>query len=157
MFFFFSSRRRHTRCALVTGVQTCALPISCNAALQFGLFDQIAILMRQHVALHLSDRIDGHVDDDEQAGAAELKRQTGPGDEIFGYDADQRQIGSPDHRDAREHEIKIGGGVLARTNTGNEPVLALEIVGGFLWIEDDRDIEEAKEEDRKSKRLNSSH
>src|SRR3546814_7656130 len=25
---FFSSRRRHTRCALVTGVQTCALPIS---------------------------------------------------------------------------------------------------------------------------------
>src|SRR3546814_3707571 len=24
---FFSSRRRHTRCALVTGVQTCALPI----------------------------------------------------------------------------------------------------------------------------------
>src|SRR3546814_4529069 len=28
MVFFFSSRRRHTRCALVTGVQTCALPIS---------------------------------------------------------------------------------------------------------------------------------
>src|SRR3546814_7993850 len=29
---FFSSRRRHTRCALVTGVQTCALPIYLNAA-----------------------------------------------------------------------------------------------------------------------------
>src|SRR3546814_15475253 len=29
--FFFSSRRRHTRCALVTGVQTCALPI-CRGA-----------------------------------------------------------------------------------------------------------------------------
>src|SRR3546814_17375174 len=28
LFFYFSSRRRHTRCALVTGVQTCALPIS---------------------------------------------------------------------------------------------------------------------------------
>src|SRR3546814_976599 len=27
MYFFVSSRRRHTRCALVTGVQTCALPI----------------------------------------------------------------------------------------------------------------------------------
>src|SRR3546814_13306057 len=27
-FFFLSSRRRHTRCALVTGVQTCSLPIS---------------------------------------------------------------------------------------------------------------------------------
>src|SRR3546814_7263358 len=29
--FFFSSRRRHTRCALVTGVQTCALPICRNS------------------------------------------------------------------------------------------------------------------------------
>src|SRR3546814_1013548 len=27
MFLFFASRRRHTRCALVTGLQTCALPI----------------------------------------------------------------------------------------------------------------------------------
>src|SRR3546814_1056215 len=31
-YFFFSSRRRHTRCALVTGVQTCALPISLDPA-----------------------------------------------------------------------------------------------------------------------------
>src|SRR3546814_3231488 len=31
--FFFSSRRRHTICALVTGVQTCALPISVLAVL----------------------------------------------------------------------------------------------------------------------------
>src|SRR3546814_15459056 len=30
--FFFSSRRRHTRCALVTGVQTCALPICLGTA-----------------------------------------------------------------------------------------------------------------------------
>src|SRR3546814_12931221 len=35
--FCFSSRRRHTRCALVTGVQTCALPITAVAALQSGL------------------------------------------------------------------------------------------------------------------------
>src|SRR3546814_6623520 len=34
MLFFFSSRRRHTRCALVTGVQTCALPISRSLARQ---------------------------------------------------------------------------------------------------------------------------
>src|SRR3546814_18221799 len=33
--FYFSSRRRHTRCALVTGVQTCALPIFA-ALLQLG-------------------------------------------------------------------------------------------------------------------------
>src|SRR3546814_17609584 len=34
--FFFSSRRRHTRCALVTGVQTCALPICLVPALGPG-------------------------------------------------------------------------------------------------------------------------
>src|SRR3546814_7490077 len=33
--FFFSSRRRHTRCALVTGVQTCALPICCGCLICF--------------------------------------------------------------------------------------------------------------------------
>src|SRR3546814_18723828 len=33
--FFFSSRRRHTRCALVTGVQTCALPIFVEQYLAF--------------------------------------------------------------------------------------------------------------------------
>src|SRR3546814_4960770 len=36
--FFFSSRRRHTRCALVTGVQTCALPISYWLGSQRGLW-----------------------------------------------------------------------------------------------------------------------
>src|SRR3546814_7772064 len=35
--FFFSSRRRHTRCALVTGVQTCALPIFGRAYVAFAL------------------------------------------------------------------------------------------------------------------------
>src|SRR3546814_3895079 len=34
IYFFFSSRRRHTRCALVTEVQTCALPISYIAPYQ---------------------------------------------------------------------------------------------------------------------------
>src|SRR3546814_20627672 len=33
--FVFSSRRRHTRCALVTGVQTCALPICQNLSHPF--------------------------------------------------------------------------------------------------------------------------
>src|SRR3546814_5326974 len=32
IYLFFSSIRRHTRCALVTGVQTCALPICWGAS-----------------------------------------------------------------------------------------------------------------------------
>src|SRR3546814_1246130 len=37
--FFFSSRRRHTRCALVTGVQTCALPIFSYGQERFYFLD----------------------------------------------------------------------------------------------------------------------
>src|SRR3546814_1107964 len=43
--FFFSSRRRHTRCALVTGVQTCALPIySCLPELEVDHPDAVALV-----------------------------------------------------------------------------------------------------------------
>src|SRR3546814_5033877 len=39
--FFFSSRRGHTMCALGTGVQTCALPISCASdSTKFGAWDR---------------------------------------------------------------------------------------------------------------------
>src|SRR3546814_18964489 len=44
--FFFSSRRRHTRCALVTGVQTCALPISPDAIVK-KLYDAAVYAMNQ--------------------------------------------------------------------------------------------------------------
>src|SRR3546814_17827140 len=47
--FFFSSRRRHTRCALVTGVQTCALPI-------FGVVPDRGTHRRQECALRLLGR-----------------------------------------------------------------------------------------------------
>src|SRR3546814_12496206 len=45
MLFFFSSRRRHTRCALVTGVQTCALPIlkAADKLLQSGAAEAVII------------------------------------------------------------------------------------------------------------------
>src|SRR3546814_2138296 len=46
VFFFFSSRRRHTRCALVTGVQTCALPISASATLPCQRFLHEVALVR---------------------------------------------------------------------------------------------------------------
>src|SRR3546814_5113642 len=44
MLFFFSSRRRHTRCALVTGVQTCALPIYVAFAPRMGPWRDRSIL-----------------------------------------------------------------------------------------------------------------
>src|SRR3546814_7761850 len=51
--FFFSSRRRHTSCALVTGVQTCALPISHLPAI--GNHGGTQAVLFQVVAYQLSD------------------------------------------------------------------------------------------------------
>src|SRR3546814_9025770 len=48
--FFFSSRRRHTRCALVTGVQTCALPI-CECII--GAVSSLRFPMRKLLILAL--------------------------------------------------------------------------------------------------------
>src|SRR3546814_2989298 len=113
-----------------------------NAALQFGLLDEVAILMREHVALDLADRVDRDVDDDQQAGAAKLERKARLRDEIFGDQTDRRQIGRTEYGTARQHEKEIGGGVLDRAAAGNGAVLLFEIVGGFFGIEDDRDVEE---------------
>src|SRR3546814_16474459 len=56
MLCFFSSRRRHTRCALVTGVQTCALPI-CGAYLLGETLSDGSHLIREFV---FYDDIDPH-------------------------------------------------------------------------------------------------
>src|SRR3546814_9566868 len=52
LFIFFSSRRRHTRCALVTGVQTCALPIS--ERMQANLDKMGGLVHSQRVLLALT-------------------------------------------------------------------------------------------------------
>src|SRR3546814_2353297 len=66
--FFFSSRRRHTRCALVTGVQTCALPIltpEAVAELEHAHIDPMSHWALEHVSgggepdrMYLADPLD---------------------------------------------------------------------------------------------------
>src|SRR3546814_15149427 len=89
LFFFFSSRRRHTRCALVTGVQTCALPISgyrlLLATASFHLYvDAIArrLGMDDVLATRLDepdggDHIHARLSGDNCYGEAKLARITG--------------------------------------------------------------------------------
>src|SRR3546814_5242714 len=62
LLFFFSSRRRHTRCALVTGVQTCALPICDDGA-----------AIRAHLARALSSVAAHAGQHDGKRGAAEMR------------------------------------------------------------------------------------
>src|SRR3546814_1242447 len=62
--FFFSSRRRHTRCALVTGVQTCALPICCTRGTA-----RITELLRPGRQCKIEEAVD-----EVRAGKADIKR-----------------------------------------------------------------------------------
>src|SRR3546814_9377926 len=64
LFFFFSSRRRHTRCALVTGVQTCALPIFID---EYG--GVAGLLTIEDVLEQIVGEIDDEHDDAEDPGA----------------------------------------------------------------------------------------
>src|SRR3546814_8292256 len=71
--FFFSSRRRHTRCALVTGVQTWALPI-------FWRFHPTLICSRVEVM---------------KTSAAEILREYGPfpgAEQVHGVTFDGRHV-----------------------------------------------------------------
>src|SRR3546814_9199145 len=55
---FFSSRRRHTRCALVTGVQTCALPICVTHGFdgdEPGRIELVARVQDDEVVIHYGD------------------------------------------------------------------------------------------------------
>src|SRR3546814_6903981 len=75
--FVFSSRRRHTRCALVTGVQTCALPI-CLLELGCEIFDDLGVEVlaaEESVAvgrLHLEHAVPDLQDRDVERAAAKV-------------------------------------------------------------------------------------
>src|SRR3546814_19019655 len=75
MLFFFSSRRRHTRCALVTGVQTCALPI-CSPAAQIVLRPSVQRAPPHHPWLPHGPRHDAHAL--EQLGRASCRERVCP-------------------------------------------------------------------------------
>src|SRR3546814_1568600 len=88
--FFFSSRRRHTRCALVTGVQTCALPISADELLP--------------AALELAQQIAEH----EPGGVVEMKRLIAEGFRTSLADALCMENAA-----ARAANVDVGAGAVA--------------------------------------------
>src|SRR5687768_5838111 len=128
-----------------------ALPSSRGSALAAGLqlrlLDEVAILMGDQVALNLRDRVHRHVDDDEQAGAAEIEGHARLAEQNLRNKADQDEIGRAHHRHARDQMVEIGLGRLAWTDARDEAAVALQILRGLLAVELNSGVEEAEESD----------
>src|SRR3546814_5269522 len=104
---FFSSRRRHTRCALVTGVQTCALPI-------WGLAVGRRLDRGLEAVFSVGDAIDGDdlgpVDDVGAEGGA--VPQYAAGDAVL-VDAEAERVGEVIALRRRHARLVIGVGRVA--------------------------------------------
>src|SRR3546814_9440801 len=109
---FVSSRRRHTRCALVTGVQTCALPISTDAWIQTAqptvvicTFEKADALLRYLGVLFLS-RVRTVIIDEAHMVEQDEARLTGLGDgtsRAFRLE----QLGTRLMRAREDHDFRI--------------------------------------------------
>src|SRR3546814_9486455 len=100
---FFTSRRRHTRCALVTGVQTCALPIFLSGPAAWSDPNLLVTKLPSRsgrggnmtikfATLLLAGTILGIIPDSAHAEAASTPEQASAGTAVLGA-ADAGQIG----------------------------------------------------------------
>src|SRR3546814_10198441 len=98
-----SSRRRHTRCALVTGVQTCALPISV-------LTDALSsVIIQQAILPHFRE---GRMAEGILAGADALIAQLQlPDEEAQARNAEATRLLA--ERDRRSEERRVGKGCVS--------------------------------------------
>src|SRR3546814_976268 len=127
LFVFFSSRRRHTRCALVTGVQTCALPIS----RQLGAGQRPAS-KGVVAAAGIEQQLEAV--DEERAGRAAV-------------DVVQPVLRREALVQVGKRQVRLRGGL-----SGGYPAAADRVAGGVA-----KRLQLRTVEDRKSTRLNSRH
>src|SRR3546814_15563769 len=121
MLFFFSSRRRHTRCALVTGVQTCALPICIMAqrlVRRLCMHCRVPVVPTRSMLEEMGIPADGRHSDlqlYEPAGCAQC-RNTGYSGRTSR--SEERRVGkegvskcrsrwSPNHKTKKDHNIEV--------------------------------------------------
>src|SRR5579863_854551 len=63
------------------------------------------------------------------------------------YQAQDRQVSRAHHRDLGQDGVHVFGGVAPGPNARDEPAVLAHVVGCFVWVEYDRHVEEAEEED----------
>src|SRR3546814_9634518 len=89
---FFSSSRRQTRCALVTGVQTCALPISGDMVPEFS-DAAFAMEVGSHSKAPVKTQFGWHVIKVEGSAMTEPPAKEAVEPQLRGESAEERSVG----------------------------------------------------------------
>ena len=97
------------------------------------------------MALHLPDRVHRHIDDNQQRGAAEIKRHIIGIDKHFRQQTNSRQIQRANKGQTGQHMVDILSRARAGTDTRNKAAITLQIIRRVIRVEDNRGIEEAEE------------
>src|SRR3972149_6298620 len=113
--------------------------------LEVRLLQQALVLVRHDVGLHLRHEVHGHDDDDQERGAAEIKRYVPPQDQEFGQQAHQRHVERTSQRQSQQDFLKIARCLIAGPYAGNEGTGLFQVVCGLLGVVLQRRIEEAEE------------
>src|SRR3546814_9243974 len=124
IFFFFSRRRRQTRCALVTGVQTCALPIAASERFR----------LRQKQMDNADDRAFSHMLDLVDAADDLMSNRFVLGDHHFTLAVYSDSLKSlRDNMSIARAALADTGMVAAREGAALEAAYWSQLVGNFAW------------------------
>src|SRR3546814_20741539 len=140
VYFFFSSRRRHTRCALVTGVQTCALPILKPGFRTRDLFrgrhpEQGQIIEAFEMRAFLAELLAALDIDQRRDGVGEIRDRIGYRGNTLRLDEDRPARAEPPQRlvQPRGHRDEFGRGRAVAVGTAT----ARRALAGAILVEDD--------------------
>src|SRR6185437_513230 len=77
--------------------------------------------------------------------------QMNTGEHDVRYQAENRQIDGAYQRDTGQDHVHVTRGAATGANAANEPTVLAQVVGRFIRIENDRNVEEAEEDNQRHK------
>jgi len=99
------------------------------------------------MSLNLLDCVQGHTDYDQQSCSSKIEGNVKSSIEDGGKDADGRDIDGPPKSDSGEHPVNIFSGLLTGSDPRDVTAKLLHIFGYIIWVEGDRRIKIAEEDD----------
>src|SRR3981081_757771 len=110
--------------------------------------NEAPVIAHDELGFELAHRVQRYADDDQhsRAGNRQGLKASGRFDEVWQH-SDQTKEQRSMHRNTHEHGGQVLMGWSAWTNTWNKPVLALQVLGDVLLLENDERIEERKCDD----------